>query len=65
MTKAALNVLDNNRNGFTLMIEGGAVDWAGHAFNSGRLIEEQDDFDKSVEAVVNWVEDSSSWMKHY
>ncbi len=61
MTKAALNVLDNNANGFSLMIEGGAVDWAGHDNAAGRLIEEQADFDEAVQAVMDWVEDSSSW----
>jgi alkaline phosphatase len=61
MTKAALNVLDNDPDGLVLMIEGGAVDWAGHANQSGRLIEEQIDFDKSVEAVVEWIENNSNW----
>jgi alkaline phosphatase len=61
MAKGALNVLDNNQNGFFLMIEGGAVDWAGHANQSGRLIEEQADFNKAVEAVNKWVEINSNW----
>ncbi len=61
MTKGALNVLDNNRKGFFLMVEGGAVDWAGHANQTGRLIEEQIDFNKAVNAVVRWVERNSNW----
>ncbi len=61
MTKAALNVLDNNPQGFVLMIEAGAIDWAGHANQLGRLIEEQVDFYNSIEAVVDWVEKNSSW----
>ncbi len=61
MTKAALNVLDNNRRGFFLMVEGGAVDWAGHANQPGRIIEEQIDFNKSVNAVCRWVERYSNW----
>jgi alkaline phosphatase len=36
MTRAALNVLDDDPNGFFIMIEGGAVDWAAHANQSGR-----------------------------
>ena len=55
MTKAALNVLDNNRNGFAIMIEGGAVDWANHADLAGRMIEEQIDFNKAVQAVVDYL----------
>ncbi|MEQ8196860.1 MAG: alkaline phosphatase [Clostridiaceae bacterium] len=61
MSKAALNVLDNNKKGFFLMIEGGAVDWAGHANQSGRLIEEEIDFNKAVEAVDDWVQQNSNW----
>jgi alkaline phosphatase len=61
MTKAALNVLDNNQNGFFLMVEGGAVDWAAHFYQPGRMIEEMVDFNHSVEAVVNWVEKNSNW----
>lgn len=61
MTKAALNVLDNDPDGVFLMIEGGAVDWAGHANQSGRLIEEQVDFDNAVRAVVRWVKKNSNW----
>jgi len=61
MTKVALNVLDNNQNGFFVMIEGGAVDWAAHANQKGRIIEEQQDFNKAVEAVINWIETNSNW----
>jgi alkaline phosphatase len=61
MTQGALNVLDNDPDGFVLMVEGGAVDWAGHANQSGRLIEEQIDFDNTVQAVVNWVQANSNW----
>jgi alkaline phosphatase len=61
MTRAALNVLDNDPDGFVMMIEGGAVDWAGHANQSGRLIEEQADFDRAVDAVLDWVRANSNW----
>ena len=61
MTRAALNVLDNDPEGFFLMVEGGAVDWSSHYNRSGRMIEEQIDFNSAVEAVVAWVEDNSSW----
>lgn len=63
MTAAALNVLDNDPDGFFLMVEGGAVDWAGHDNHDGRLIEEQIDFDRAVEAVVDWVEAHSDWQQ--
>jgi alkaline phosphatase len=55
MTKAAINVLDNNKHGFAIMIEGGATDWANHSNQAGRMIEEQIDFNKAVEAVVDYL----------
>lgn len=61
MTKGALNVVSKNPNGFFLMVEGGAVDWAAHANNLPRLIEEQIDFNLAVESAVEWVEKNSSW----
>ena len=61
MTKGALNVISQNPKGFFLMVEGGAVDWAAHANNLPRLIEEQIDFNLAVEAAVDWVEKNSSW----
>jgi alkaline phosphatase len=61
MAKGALNVLDANRKGFFLMVEGGAVDWSSHANQPGRTLEEQADFNEAVEAVVRWVDRNSSW----
>jgi alkaline phosphatase len=61
MTLAALNVLDDDPNGFFVMIEGGAVDWAAHANQSGRLIEEMNGFNKAVEAAISWVDKNSNW----
>lgn len=61
MTSAALNVLDNDEDGFFLMIEGGAVDWAAHDNDAGRMIEEQIGFNLAVERVVDWVENFSCW----
>lgn len=63
MSSAALNVLDNDPDGFFIMIEGGAVDWTSHGNNSIRMIEEMIDFENAVKAVVEWVETKSSWDK--
>jgi alkaline phosphatase len=61
MTKGALNVLDNDPDGFFIMIEGGAIDWACHANQIGREIEEEVGFNEAVKAVVDWIEQNSSW----
>lgn len=61
MTEGALNQLSTDSNGFFLMVEGGAIDWAGHSNFTNHLIEEQTDFNDAVQSVVDWVETSSSW----
>jgi alkaline phosphatase len=63
MTRAALNVLARNPRGFFLMVEGGAIDWAAHEQQLGRLIEEELDFNHAVAAVVEWVEAHGGWDK--
>ncbi len=66
MSLAALNVLqhaDAADNGLFLMIEGGAVDWANHANQGGRLIEEMNEFNAAVEAVIAWIEANSDWTE--
>lgn len=61
LSLAALNVLERDDDGFFLMVEGGAIDWAGHANSISRDIEETVEFNKAVEATVDWVEKNSSW----
>ncbi|MBN2103665.1 alkaline phosphatase [bacterium] len=61
MTEGALCMLDFNPDGFFLMVEGGAVDWASHDNQSGRMIEEMLDFNLATQTVVNWIESHSSW----
>lgn len=57
----ALNVLNNNPKGSFLMIEGGAIDFANHGNQPGRMLEEMADFNKGVQAVVSWIEKYCSW----
>lgn len=56
LSNAALARLGGAPQGFYLMIEGGAVDRAMHANFLGRAIEEYDEFDAAVRAVVEWIE---------
>ena len=63
MSLGALNVLNQNDRGFFVMIEGGAVDWMGHANIMSRFIEEQRDFNLAIDAVINWVEANSNWQE--
>jgi len=61
MTRAAINVLNQNPEGFFVMVEGGAVDWASHGNDGARMIEEQIDFHNAINAAIEWVETYSSW----
>jgi alkaline phosphatase len=63
ITQAALNILDEDQDGFFLIIEGGAVDWAAHDNQSGRMIEELIDFNQTVQSVVDWVDTHSNWAE--
>jgi alkaline phosphatase len=60
MTKGALGVLGQDEDGFFLMVEGGAIDWAGHGNWMTRMLEENIDFDAAVAAVIEWIEDDSN-----
>lgn len=56
MTRAAVNYLDDNPNGFYLHVEGGACDWAMHGNSIGRMIEEHTDFNNAVQAVIDYLD---------
>jgi len=64
LTRATLNALDDNPQGFVLVVEGGAIDWAGHANQLGRMIEELDDFAAAVAAVTSWIEHHGGWKQN-
>lgn len=61
MTRAALNILDEDPDGLFLMVEGGAVDWANHRNQLGRMMEELSDFNSAVAAVEDWVNKRRNW----
>ncbi|MBI5832807.1 MAG: alkaline phosphatase [Armatimonadetes bacterium] len=64
MAQGALNVLSADPDGFFLMIEGGAIDWAGHSNLLDRSVEEETEFNQAAEAVVKWVEAHGGWEQN-
>ena len=56
MTRAALNHLDDDPDGFYLHVEGGACDWAMHGNSMGRMIEEHTAFNDAVQAVIDYLD---------
>jgi alkaline phosphatase len=64
MTAAALQVLSRDPDGFILLIEGGAIDWAAHSNDMNRMLGEVIDFNQAVQTVIDWVEapdNDSDW----
>lgn len=47
-TQTALNILDQNKKGFFIMIEGSQIDWGGHANNTIYIVNEMLDFDQTI-----------------
>ena len=47
-TKKTLEILNHNKKGFFVMIEGSQIDWGGHANDADYAITEMVDFDKSI-----------------
>jgi alkaline phosphatase len=54
MTTTALNILDNDSDGFFLMVEGGRIDHAGHDKLIHKNVAETIEFDNTVEAAMTW-----------
>lgn len=54
MTATALSILDNDTDGFFLMVEGGNIDHACHSSDLARTIPEVSEFADAVQVAVNW-----------
>jgi alkaline phosphatase len=54
MTATALSILDNEPNGFFLMVEGGRIDHACHENNIQQAILETLEFDNAVQVAIDW-----------
>jgi len=63
MTQTALQNLEQNDNGFFLMVEGSQVDWANHANNLEYQISEVLAFDRAVKCVIDWLDAKKSRQK--
>jgi alkaline phosphatase len=55
MAQVALGILDNDPDGFFLMLEGSRIDHAGHRNNITNNIHETLEFSASIETVYDWM----------
>jgi alkaline phosphatase len=49
-------ILDNDPDGFFLMVEGGLIDWACHAHDLPDTVWETIEFDNAVQEVLDWAQ---------
>jgi len=54
MTQTALDILSQNPQGFFLMIEGGQIDWGGHANDAERVMDDVLGFDETVALALEF-----------
>ncbi|HEX6594984.1 MAG TPA: alkaline phosphatase [Bacillota bacterium] len=54
MTEAALDRLNNNKDGFFLMVEGSQIDWAGHDQDIVAAMSEMEDFEEAFSLAIDF-----------
>ena len=52
----AINILNQNKKGFFLMVEGSQIDWAAHPGNQEDVISEMLDFDRTIKIALDFAE---------
>jgi len=55
-TNTAINILNQNKKGFFLMVEGSQIDWAAHGKDQQRVVDEMLDFDRAVKIAFDFAE---------
>lgn len=55
MAYYALRILDDDPDGFFIMIEGGLIDWASHSNLIEETIHETVEFENAVQVVLDWI----------
>ena len=55
-TSLALDYLQQDQNGFFLMVEGSQIDWGGHDNDSEYIIEETRDFDQTIGVALDFAD---------
>src|SRR5690606_21348320 len=54
MTQTAIQLMNTNKKGFALQVEGGKVDWAAHGNDIGGLIKDQIAFDEAIKVAIDF-----------
>jgi len=62
MAEVALKILDNDADGFFLMVEGGKIDHAGHNNDLLRNVTETIEFARAIEVAMSWARDRTDTL---
>jgi alkaline phosphatase len=62
LTRSAIDLLSENRNGFVLMVEGSQIDWAAHDHAQQDLIAELIDFDDAVGQGLDFAQENRTTL---
>jgi alkaline phosphatase len=63
-TQASLDVLEDDQDGFWLMVEGGDIDWSAHGNDLDNLLGNLKDFDESVAVVQQWISNHGGYEEN-
>ncbi len=61
-TVTALEILDNNKEGFFLMVEGSQIDWGGHDNDTEYIVEEVIDFDRAIAKALEFAQNDGNTL---
>ncbi|SFL58524.1 alkaline phosphatase [Gracilibacillus orientalis] len=62
MTETSIEVLEQDKDGFFLMVEGSQIDWAGHANDSAWAMSDVAAFEKAVEEAIDFAEQDGNTL---
>lgn len=60
LTQAAINILSQNDNGFFLMVEGGVIDYGGHARDAAWVVADTLELDEAVQVALDFAADTDT-----
>jgi len=61
-THTALQIIQRNKNGFFMMVEGSQIDWGGHANDFNYVVSEVVDFDKAVGRALKFAKENGETL---
>ncbi|EAZ90224.1 glycerophosphoryl diester phosphodiesterase [Crocosphaera chwakensis CCY0110] len=64
LTEATLDVLEDDNEGFWMMVESGDIDWSAHDNDMDAMLGTLKDFDDSVRSVQEWIAENGGYEEN-